>query len=163
MYPNQHNNINPIIPFDIKDIKITNAFISIYSLNEKLRLNEINVHPNNFSDYPWGEEQMSRLIESILLKIPLPIFYFDVANPHIWLSINGLQKLRTIKIFMENGLVLRNMEILTNINGKNYFELENIYKRIINDTQIITYQIEAQTPLSLREIIFKKIRDMNEY
>ena len=158
------NYYNPIpSQFSIKDIKITSAFISIYSLNEKLRLNEINVHPNNFSDYPWGEGHMSRLIESILLKIPLPIFYFDVSNPHIWLSINGLQKLRTIKTFMENKLVLRNMDILTNLNGKNYFELENIYKRIINDTQIITYQIEAQTPIQLREFIYKRIRDMNEH
>jgi hypothetical protein len=144
------------------DIKITNAFISIYSLNEKLRLNEISIHQNNYSDYPWGEEQMSRLIESILLRIPLPIFYFDVSNPFTWLSINGLQKLRTIKIFMENGLILRNMEILTHLNGINYWQLEDNYKRIINDTQIITYQVEAQTPLNLREIIFKKIRDMNE-
>jgi hypothetical protein len=144
------------------DIKITNSFISLGSLDEKLRLNEINIDSNSFSDYHWGIEKMSRLIESILLRIPLPIFYFDVSNPYIWLSINGVQKLRTIEIFMENNLELVNMEILTDLNGVSYHGLDNYYKRILYDTQIITYQIEAQTPEYLRELVFKKIRDMNE-
>ena len=145
------------------DIKITNAFISLGSLSEKLRLNEISVHQGNYNVNPWNIEKMSQFIESILLKIPMPVFYFDVSNPYVWLSINGLQKLVAIKNFMENGLVLNNMEVLTHLNGRNYTYLENNYKRIIYDTQIITYQVEAQTPINLRELVFKKIRDMNEY
>lgn len=156
-HDNQQNNIQ----FYIKDIRITNAFISIYSLSEKIRLNEIDV--NHHIDYFWGEEKMSRLIESILLKIPLPIFYFDVSIPFKWTSIDRFQQLNTINRFMvQNNLRLRNMELLTHLNGKTYFELEDSYKRTMNDTQIITYQIEAQTPPYLREIIFRKIRDMNE-
>ncbi|MFK5977176.1 MAG: DUF262 domain-containing protein [Sulfurovum sp.] len=145
------------------DIKITNAFISLGSLSEKLRLNEISVHQGNDNVNPWDEYKMSQFIESILLKIPMPVFYFDVSNPNIWLSINGLQKLVAIKNFMEKGLVLNNMEVLTHLNGRNYTDLENNYKRIIYDTQVITYQVEAQTPINLRELVFKKIRDMNEY
>jgi len=157
----QQNNY-PLEPFGIRDIRITNVVISLPTLAEKLRLKEIDVHPSNAVDYPWGVEKMSRLIEAILLKIPLPVFYFDVSNPIFWYSIDGIQRLRTIKSFMENGFLLQNMEILTHLNNINYFNLENSYKRILYDTQIITYQIEAQTPLELRELIFKKIRDMNE-
>jgi hypothetical protein len=158
MYPNQYQPE----PFGIRDIRITNVVTSLPTLAEKLRMNEIDVHPSNAVDYPWGIEKMSRLIEAILLKIPLPVFYFDVSNPIFWYSIDGIQRLRTIKSFMENGFLLQNMEILTHLNNMNYFNLENSYKRILYDTQIITYQIEAQTPLELRELIFKKIRDMNE-
>jgi hypothetical protein len=148
-------------PFGIRDIRITNVVISLPILAEKLRMNEIGVHPNNAVDYPWGVEKMSRLIEAILLKIPLPIFYFDVSNPAYWNSIDGIQRLRTIKSFMENGFLLQNMEILTHLNNMNYFNLDNSYKRILYDTQIITYQVEAQTPPELRELIFRKIRDVN--
>ncbi len=151
----------PLEPFGIRDIRITNVVISLPTLAEKLRMNEITVHQSNAVDYPWGVEKMSRLIEAILLKIPLPVFYFDVSNPFIWSSIDGIQRLTTIKHFIENGFLLQNMEILTHLNGKNYLSLENSYKRILHDTQIITYQIEAQTPPNLRELIFKKIRDIN--
>lgn len=161
MIYNQQSNVNPINDqFYANNIKITNVFISMYNLSEKLRLNEIEV--NHRIDYFWGEEKMSRFIESILLRIPLPLFYFDVSNPYKWVSIDGFQQLNAINSFIFKNFRLKNMELLTHLNGKTYVELESRYKRIINDTQIITYQIEAQTPSHLREIIFRKIRDMNE-
>ena len=160
MYYNQQNNYLPQ-PSDPRNIKITNVVISLPTLSEKLRLNEIEVHPNNFVDYDWGTEKMSRFIEAILLRIPLPVFYFDVSSPLNWISIDGLQRLVTIKDFMENRFVLQNMEVLTFLNGLSYLSLDNSYKRILYDTQIITYQVEAQTPPELRAVIFKKIRDIN--
>ena len=146
---------------DPSNIKITNVVMSLPSLSEKLRLNEIDVHPNNFVDYYWEVGKMSRLIEAILLRIPLPVFYFDVSNPYKWVSIDGFQRLRTIIFFMENRFYLKDMEILIHLNNCNYQQLDSMYKRILYDTQIITYQVEAQTPPLLREVIFKKIRDMN--
>ena len=148
-------------PSDPRNIKITNVVISLPTLSKKLSSNEIEVHPNNFVDYYWGTEKMSWLIEAILLRIPLPVFYFDVSNPYKWVSIDGLQRLSTIKMFMENGFPLQNLEVLTYLNGLSYSNLDNSYKRVLYDTQIITYQVEAQTPPDLREVIFKKIRDIN--
>ena len=148
-------------PSDPRNIKITNVVISLPTLAEKLRLNEIDVHPNNFVDYYWGADKMSRLIEAILLRIPLPVFYFDVSSSYKWISIDGLQRLTTIKTFMESGFFLQNLEVLPYLNGVSYLNLDNSYKRILYDTQIITYQIEAQTPPELREVIFRKIRDIN--
>jgi len=158
-----HNHAYFPQPSDPRNIKITNVVMSLPTLYEKLRLNEIDVHPNNFVDYYWGADKMSRLIEAILLRIPLPVFYFDVSSPYKWISIDGLQRLRTIKTFMENEFFLQNMEILTHLNGVSYFDLDNNYKRILYDTQIITYQVEAQTPPKLREVIFRKIRDINAH
>jgi len=157
---NQQNNYQPNL-FNSRNIKITNVVMSLPTLAEKLRLNEIVVHPNNIVDYYWDTEKMSRLIEAILLRIPLPVFYFDVSSPYKWVAIDGIQRLLTIKTFMENGFILQNMEVLTFLNGLTYFNLDNSYKRILYDTQIITYQVEAQTPPELREVIFKKIRDIN--
>ncbi len=145
------------------NIKITNAVISLPTLLDRLSYDEIN-YQDSCIDYPWGEEKMSRLIESILLRIPLPVFYFDVSSPNKWLSINGIQRLYALEQFILNQkLVLKKMEVLTSLEGCTYENLTSKYKRIINDTQIITYQVEAQTPPHLREIIFKKIRDMNEH
>jgi len=159
MYSNQQNNYLPQ-PSDPRNIKITNVVISLPTLAEKLRLTEIELHTNNSADY-FSFDKMSRLIEAILLKIPLPIFYFDVSNSYKWIVINGFHRINAIKLFMENRFVLQNMEVLTFLNGLSYINLDNSYKRILYDTQIITYQVEAQTPPELREVIFKKIRDIN--
>ncbi|MEZ4409730.1 MAG: DUF262 domain-containing protein [Polyangiales bacterium] len=48
----------------------------------------------------WSHEQKSRLIESILLRIPLPMFYFDATDDNRWLVVDGLQRLSTLQHFM---------------------------------------------------------------
>ena len=45
----------------------------------------------------WNIEAKSRLIESILIRIPLPAFYIDATNEEEWLVVDGLQRLSTLK------------------------------------------------------------------
>ncbi|CAA6802623.1 MAG: Unknown protein [uncultured Sulfurovum sp.] len=153
-------------PFSTKDIKITNATISLSSLISRLEHNEIDLNPDfQRNGNLWNKKQMSRLIESILLKLPLPVFYFDVSDPDRWIVVDGLQRLSTLKKFIVNeidkqsktkGFNLVDLEFL-DLNGKNYTELDRSFKRIINETQIITYQIEAQTPKEVRYSLFNRI------
>ena len=87
-------------PFSTKDIKITPMHMALPTLITKLKYEEIDLNPDfqRHSDL-WTATNMSRLIESILLKLPLPIFYFDVSNPEKWIVVDGLQRLSTIKKF----------------------------------------------------------------
>jgi hypothetical protein len=147
-------------PFSTKDIKITNAVITLSSLIKRLEFDEIDLNPD-FQRNPdlWKGSEMSRLIESILLKLPLPIFYFDVSNPDKWIVVDGLQRLSTIKKFIiDKTLKLKNLEFLyEELNGKGYDDLDRAFKRVIDETQIVTYQIEAQTPKKVRYSIFNRI------
>jgi uncharacterized protein with ParB-like and HNH nuclease domain len=98
------------------------------------------------------------LIESILLKLPLPVFYFDVSNPEKWEIVDGLQRISTIRQFFNNpGFRLKGLEFLTHLNGKKSGELDRTMQRTISETQFITYQIEAQTPKEVRYSIFNRI------
>ncbi len=146
-------------PFSTKDIKITNAIILLPSLIKKLDLGEIDLSPDfqRHADL-WDINKMCRLIESILLKLPLPVFYFDVSNPDKWVIVDGLQRLSAIKrFFVKQDIKLKNLEFLTNLNGKSYKDLERPLLRTIDDTQFVTYQIEAQTPKKVRYSIFNRI------
>ena len=146
-------------PFSTKDIKISNAVISLSSLINRLEYEEIDLNPD-FQRHAnlWSPTSMSRLIESILLKLPLPIFYFDVSDPGRWIVVDGLQRLSTIKKFVvDKKLKLKNLEFLKELEGKSYDDLERNLKRIIDETQIVTYQIEAQTPKKVRYSIFNRI------
>ncbi len=145
-------------PFSTKDIKITSANIVLPSLINKIKFDELEIPKFQRKADLWSKKQMSRLIESILLKLPLPIFYFDVTNPDKWIIVDGLQRISTIKnFFVKKTLTLTSLEFLTQLNGKTYDELDRSFKRTIEDTNLITYQIEAQTPKKVRYSIFNRI------
>jgi hypothetical protein len=150
-------------PFSTKDIKITNVVLSLSSLIERLEYTEIDLNPDFQRNADlWNRRQMSSFIESILLKLPLPIFYFDVSDPEKWIVVDGLQRLSTIQKFIVNdkekkkGFALTGLEYLE-LKGKTYNDLSRPLQRIINDTQIITHQIEKQTPKEVRYSLFKRI------
>lgn len=157
----KENEINGYInnPFSTKDIKITPITMALPSLINKLKYDEIDLNPDfqRHGDL-WSPTNMSRLIESILLKLPLPIFYFDVSNPDKWIVVDGLQRLSTIKKFMvDKKLKLKNLEFLEELDGKSYDDLDGGFYRIFENTQIVTYQIEAQTPKKVRYSIFNRL------
>lgn len=88
-------------PFVIKDIKVNTQTIALSALIARLKYDEIDLQPSFERKADLGTNtQMSRLIESILLKMPLPIFYFDVSDPDKWLVVDGLQRLSAIKRFV---------------------------------------------------------------
>lgn len=158
---NKIEGVNP--PFSTKNIKITNAPITLFSLIDKLRYDEIDLNPDFQRNADlWNNKQMSRLIESILLKLPLPVFYFDVKDDEKWIVVDGLQRLSTLKKFVlekekKKKLKLKDLEFLTDLNGKTYADLDRPLQRVIDATQVITYQIEAQTPIEVRYSIFNRI------
>ncbi len=146
-------------PFSTKDIKVNTQTLALSSLINRLKYDEIDLQPKfQRKGDLWTNTQMSRLIESILLKMPLPIFYFDVGSPDKWLVVDGLQRLSAIKRFtVDENLKLTNMEFLTLYNGFTFEMLPRHMQRVIEETQIVTYQIEPQTPKEVRYSIFNRI------
>ena len=155
-------------PFDPTKIKIDARQITIDLVLNRIRFGEIELSPEfqRASDI-WDDRAKSRLIESMLIRIPLPAFYIDATDENRWVVIDGQQRLTAIKQFVldnkenenedGNSFRLSNLEFLTQFNGKSYQEIPRNYQRRINETQITIYLIEKGTPEELKFNIFRRI------
>lgn len=152
-------------PFDPKDVDIVSQPMVIANLVEDLKEGGDIILDPDFQRFPdlWDDKKQSRLIESLIIRIPLPTFYFDAGNNEKLTVVDGLQRLNAIRRFMalKEGdpyqLVLTNLEYLTEYNGYSFEKLPvNIQKRI--KSQVVSaYIIRAGTPDNVRISIFTRI------
>lgn len=108
----------------------TDAYpMSIGELINLYKDEEIDIHPEFQRFYRWTDSQKSKLIESILLGIPLPSIFVAQREDGIWDVVDGLQRLSTIFSFLgifkgEDGALIKPLQLI----GTEYMpSLEGVY------------------------------------
>jgi hypothetical protein len=152
-------------PFNPDDIDVATRTMTIDLLLSRIGAGAIDLEPD-FQRRAgiWTERQQSRLIESLLLRIPLPTLYAAEDENENWAIVDGIQRLTTITRFIapeiinEIPLRLSGLEYLgPSFHGAFFEGLPARLKRRLRETELVVHLIRHGTPQAVKFNIFARI------
>lgn len=133
-------------------VKVTKKDFSIFELHRKFKQKKLILDVDFQRKSVWSPKQKCELIESILMGLPLPIFYFKQQDNATYVVVDGKQRLTALFEYLDNEFVLKGLKILTFLNGKKFKDLVEEYS--IYQTQLEDYQVYSHVILPPHRIKF---------
>ncbi len=141
------------------------SFGEIISLHEN---KELVIHPEYQRLFRWSQEQRSRLIESILLELPIPqLFVIENENGVLEL-IDGLQRVSSVIQFIDSKgidldpLQLMGCDLIQELNGLTFEDLPLRLRLRIKRSSVRMVMIKRQSRSFLRYEMFKRLNTGGE-
>lgn len=135
------------------EVKPDNGRVTIGEVITSYNDKEIILNPNFQRVFRWSPVQKSRLIESILLGIPLPPIFVSVDKRTIWTVIDGVQRLSTLLEFSKN-LIVESPEREDNIKITNTSKEEEEEEEEEEEVLITTVSKKSFKLIGLKKLNF---------
>jgi uncharacterized protein with ParB-like and HNH nuclease domain len=149
-----------------RTVKTQTIEYDLETIVKKIDRNVIKLNPEYQRNHRWSEEFSSRLIESLILNIPVPFIYIsqdidvdeevdaDVARYSV---IDGQQRLTAIHGFFKNGYALQGLEVLTDLNNAYYKDLPPFLVRRLEERTIRCLRIDSTLDGQVKYDIFERL------
>ncbi|MBG0851463.1 DUF262 domain-containing protein [Streptomyces spinoverrucosus] len=156
-------------PFDPEHIDIDTRTTTVDLLLSRLRNEMIDLAPDfQRKAGIWTDGKQSRLIESLLLRIPIPSFYAAENKDGSWAVVDGIQRLTSIARFVEpqtvgaDPLKLTGLEYLRNFDGASFSDLSGKLQIRLRETEVVVHVIRRGTPEPVMFNVFARINTGGE-
>ena len=169
--------INTKFPLDIRKSELT-----IFELHRRWRDAHLRLNPDFQREFVWSNDKQIKLVESVLARIPLPVFYLsDDGDEDIIVVVDGQQRLTTLFAFMEgrfadaavDGAVrkaeddpargqpfeLNGLRLMKELEGKSFARLEPKLRRKFEETALVCFVLQPGTDPYAKFELFERINE----
>jgi len=144
--------------YPIDTLLIRNETRTVHDVLRRIDKGSFVMNPDFQRDFIWNDDKQSKLIESVLMRIPLPVFYFAEDNRGRMIVVDGLQRLSTFRRFVNNELKLA-LSVQEELNNKDFKSLSPKLQNRVEDCNLVLYIIDSKVPERARLDIFKRVND----
>ena len=146
---------HPVYPLD--DIMVRTAPRTIREVVTRIQAGRFILDPDFQRDFVWEPKKQSKLIESCVMRIPLPVLYVAEGGDGRITVVDGLQRLSTFARFLNDDLALTGLGNDHPLTGKRYSELPLNLQERIEDTQLTLYILDKDAPQRAQLDIFERV------
>lgn len=119
--------------------------------------NELVLDPEWQRNYVWSNPQASKLIESFLLNIPVPVVYLSRTQDQRYEVIDGLQRLTSVFNFFADKYKLIGLNIRRELNGKRFSDLDEASQRTLKNATLRSFELSSSTDPDIHFIVFERL------
>lgn len=105
----------------------------------------------------WDDKRSSRLVESAILEVPLPVFYMAESQDGTQEVIDGQQRLSALFRFMDNKYALASLKALPGLNGKHFRDLDGATQKAVKNCAVRVVLFKKESDPNLRFDIFERL------
>lgn len=142
--------------YPIDTLLIRNENRTVHDVLRRIEKGTFVMDPDFQRDFIWPEDKQSKLIESVLMRIPLPVFYLAENDQGQMLVVDGLQRFSTFRRFVNNELRLV-LPKQIELHKKKFQDLSPKLQNRVEDCNLILYVIDAKVPERARLDIFERV------
>jgi hypothetical protein len=127
---------------------------------------ELILRPDWQRYYVWSNKQASQPIESLFLRLPIPLIYLAEEDDHTFSVVDGQQRLTALVEFVRNKRVdpkderpvrLSGVEVLTDLNGKLFSELSKKEQNFLRNRELSIVRLRSESDQDLKLKVFRRL------
>lgn len=142
--------------FPIDKVSIRSEPRTVQDIIRRIDEGRYIMNPEFQREFVWPEDKQSKLIESAVMRIPLPVIYLAENDDGMLVVVDGLQRLMTFHNFVKGkfSLILPDRE---DLHKKKFDDLIPKYQNRIEDCSLRVYIIDSSVPERARLDIFERV------
>ena len=145
------------IPHEVRNLTTQAYDKSVSDIVRMIADKDLVLDPDYQRNYVWDNKKASKLIESIILNVPIPVIYVSEENDSSWSVIDGLQRLNSLKRFFDGKFKLSGLEILYELNKCEYKSLPAKASRMLKNGLLRIVMVTADSNNDIKYDIFMRL------
>jgi len=144
-------------------LRISKSDFTVSSIIDKINRGKVDLRPSYQREYVWTVRTASKLMESLLLNIPVPTMFFHEVKSGKLEVVDGKQRLTSIWSFVQNefpggqAFKLSGLEVYHELNGKTFDELNETFQEIILDYPLNVHTISKTSQPDFVFEVFERL------